>query len=60
MSAMFSSEAAKDMIRDRVREAEAYRRASSARSVRAPRPPRRAKTRRVGSILAAIPWPAKG
>jgi hypothetical protein len=57
---MFSSEAAKDMIRDRVREAEAYRRASSARSVRAPRPPRRAKTRRVGSILAAIPWPAKG
>jgi hypothetical protein len=54
---MFSSEAAKDMIRDRVREAEAYRRASSARPVRAPR--QRAKVRRLGSIFATIPWPAK-
>jgi hypothetical protein len=54
---MFSSEAAKDMIRDRVRAAEADRLARGTRKVRAARS--RTKTRRVGSVLAAIAWPAR-
>jgi hypothetical protein len=56
--AMFSSEAAKDMIRDRVREAEADRIARGTRKVRVTR--ERARTRRVGSVLAAIAWPTRG
>jgi hypothetical protein len=56
--AMFSAEAAKDMIRDRVREAEADRIARTMRKVRAAR--ERAKTRRVGSVLAVIAWPTRG
>jgi hypothetical protein len=54
---MFSSEAAKDMIRDRVREADAYRVARDTRKVRAAHG--RAKTRKVGSALATIAWPTR-
>ena len=54
---MFSSEMAKDMIRDRVREAEADRLARSTRKVRAARG--RAKTRKVGSVLATLAWPTR-
>ena len=54
---MFSSEAAKDMIRDRVREAEADRLARGTRKVRAAH--ERAKTRKVGSVLATLAWPIR-
>jgi hypothetical protein len=54
---MFSSEAAKDMIRDRVREAEADRLARSTRKVRARR--ELTKTRKVSSVLASIAWPVR-
>jgi hypothetical protein len=57
VTAMFSSEAAKDMIRDRVREAEADRLARSTRKVRARR--ELTKTRKVSSVLASIAWPVR-
>jgi len=54
---MFSSEVAKDMIRDRVREAETDRLARGTRKVRAVHGLK--KTRKVGSVLATLASPTR-